>query len=220
LIRYVNYWFIKKFDECWIPDFEGTVNLAGILSHPKKLPENACFIGPLSHLNLQISKVNLAPEINSDYDILLILSGPEPQRSILEKNLLEQLITTSYSCLIVKGKPLENSFARSAKISIISHLNSSQLARLIVKTPVVISRSGYSTIMDMISLKKSAILIPTPGQTEQEYLAQYVMKNKWFYCVSQDKFNLESAIKRFKDFLPDNFPQIESTLDKRLRKLI
>ena len=193
LINYINHWFIEKYDECWVPDFEGNENLAGELSHPKKKHGNVKYIGILSRFKDLLGETN--PDIFSKkFDILVILSGPEPQRTILEKLLVKQISSTNYKTLIVQGKPEQKFNSNSENIEFINHLSSLDLKTLINDTPVIICRSGYSSIMDLVVLNKSAILIPTPGQTEQEYLAQYLSKKNWFCKAEQHRFDLEKAI--------------------------
>jgi UDP-N-acetylglucosamine:LPS N-acetylglucosamine transferase len=80
------------------------------------------------------------------------------------------------------------------------------LNELLNNSEYIVARSGYSTIMDLLAVKKNAILIPTPGQTEQEYLGQYSHEKKWMYSVAQKNFNLQAAMNDFKKaelVLPD-----------------
>jgi len=89
-----------------------------------------------------------------------------------------------------------------------------------LETPVIISRSGYSTIMDLVRLNKSAILIPTPGQTEQEYLAKLMMERKWFYAVSQNDFNLEMACKKYFEYKPEQIKADQNLLHQQIKLLL
>jgi len=219
LINRLNHWFIAKFNECWIPDFPGEFNLSGTLSHNAKLPLNAFFIGILSRFKLQNNNISKSFELSSKYDILLIISGPEPQRSIFEKNCVVQISISGYSALVVQGKPLEKSSEQIGKIRFVNHLNSRQLYQLIIETPIIISRSGYSTIMDLTVLGNSAILVPTPGQTEQEYLAKIMLEKKWFYTVSQAKFNLDEAIVSMKNYFPGKIPENSTLLKEKIKSL-
>lgn len=181
LIQNRNYKFINLYNECWIPDFEGKNNIAGILSHPKNFPAIPTkFIGPLSRF-----KKNIARPYNKKY--LIVLSGPEPQRTILEKKLLQIVPKLDGKILIVRGKPsAENIERNSENCEIINHLDTKNLQNAFDESEFVISRSGYTTIMELLSLQKKSILIPTPGQTEQEYLAQHLMQQNWCYSCAQD----------------------------------
>ncbi|MBN2755607.1 MAG: hypothetical protein JXR51_00435 [Bacteroidales bacterium] len=194
----INMFFIKKYNHCFIPDFEGESNLSGKLSHNLKLPLNAKFIGILSRF-----KIDKKSEIseNQKFEILAIISGPEPQRTIFENILISQIKKTNYKALIVRGKPLSKPKENIENIVFENHLSSEELQNLIVQTPVIISRSGYSTIMDLVSLNKKAILVPTPKQTEQEYLSEYLKSKNIFYTVSQKDFDLEKVIKKLKGIM-------------------
>ena len=199
VLKKIHYWFIKRYTECWVPDFEAHDNVGGRLSHPGgTVPSNIKYIGCLSRF-----RKNTSPEIK--YDLLVLLSGPEPQRTILEKILLLQLKQFNGSVLMVRGKPGEEEtlFVQQTGITnfhVKSHLTAQALNIAIEQSKLVICRSGYTTIMDLIKLKKKAILIPTPGQTEQEYLGRYLMERKIFYSVPQDKFLLSEVLKNAAGF--------------------
>ncbi|MBI4645625.1 MAG: glycosyl transferase family 28 [Bacteroidia bacterium] len=192
--------FIKNFDECWIPDFKEKPGLSGDLSHKYPLPANARFIGPLSRFN-NLEKIT--PDINC-CDILVILSGPEPQRTLLEQLLTEQLTISDLQTIVLRGKPEEEKSPEIAgNITFYNHLTTSEICKLIGNSKIVICRSGYSSIMDLIALqKKEAILIPTPGQTEQEYLAEYYKTRNFYYSETQNNFNLYKAMKEMNDYNP------------------
>lgn len=218
---------IRKFDQCWIPDYPGTQNLSGELSHRFRLPGNAVFIGAVSRFILPPFQV--VPAVNnrggdliqeSDLrpvplgskapavDLLILLSGPEPQRSILQKNILKQALSFKSSCVILQGIP--GKFKRTdltSTVTMYSHLPSGELKNLIFSAKNVICRSGYTGIMDLALMHKKALLIPTPGQTEQEYLAEYLAGKGMFMACNQDALNLESAIKMLSEFNPEfNLP--------------
>ncbi len=183
----IHRWFIKKYNECWIPDWEGKDNLSGDLSHKYKIPSNARFIGPLSRFE-GLQHVVEAMK----YDIVCILSGPEPQRTILEDILIKQNSKSKFKTIIVRGQPGKSMPENTEKIEFVNHLPTKQLAETIKRSKLVVCRSGYSGIMDLIALNKKAILIPTPGQTEQEYLAEHVKTNNLFVTVKQDELDLKS----------------------------
>ncbi len=217
-INKINHRFINKYNECWVPDLEGENNLAGELSHPGKKPQNVKYIGILSRFKSEPRK-NLTgfekpDRFKAEYDILVILSGPEPQRTILEDILTQQISKTAYKTLIVQGNPGSESKSPFKNIQFLNHLETNKLKSLLLKTNIIICRSGYSSIMDLVTLKKSAILIPTPGQTEQEYLAVYLSNKNWFYTVSQNKFELEKAIEELrKTKIYCKFEKIEHILN-------
>ncbi len=175
---------IKKFDTCWVPDFEGKVNLSGKLGHPKHVPKNVFYIGPLSRMKkLDIEKKN---------DILVLLSGPEPQRTFLEEKLMEELSGLDKKILFVLGKVEEQIHCyNEGNIRVYNYLGSKALEKTINESEVVISRSGYTTIMDLAVLEKKAFFIPTPGQFEQEYLAKRLKIKGLVPSCKQEKFTKE-----------------------------
>lgn len=198
-IQKVHYYFIKKFSNCWVPDFKEN-GFAGELSHQKNMPSNILYLGPLSRFEKQTD----VPKI---YDLLISISGPEPQRTIFEKMILFQLKTCNKKILLVRGLPEENKEPDIIRdsIKIVNHLSGDDLNRAFQQSELIISRSGYTTIMDLMKLGKNAILIPTPGQTEQEYLSNYLMEKKIFYSAGQDNFSLDSVLAHVSIF-PFNKP--------------
>jgi len=190
-IRDFNYKYINKYSACWVMDDE-TLNLAGELSKPNKLPNNTSYIGIQSRFKKQ--------ETEKEYDYLAIVSGPEPQRTILEKGLVNALKDRQEKSLIVLGKPELNTSKQLGNLSIKSHLNAKELNTAIAQAELIICRPGYSTVMDLAVLEKKAIFIPTPGQTEQEYLAENFKAAGICYAQNQSDFDFETAIKESKSY--------------------
>jgi uncharacterized protein (TIGR00661 family) len=183
---------IKKFDECWIPDFKGNINLSGDLSHKYKISDKHYFIGPLSRFSTVNNQSAFATKKNK---ILFLLSGPEPQRSIFENIILNQLKNISIKAVVVRGLTESNEEKKLNKNTVLfSHLPTDKIEELINNSEIVVSRSGYSSIMDLLALKARAVLVPTPGQTEQEYLADFHAKNDLFSCIKQDTFDVNFVI--------------------------
>jgi len=213
--------FIRKYDECWIPDFDGMPNLSGDLSHKYPTPNNTFFIGPLSRFSDLKTTVDLIAVHDFDYDLMVVLSGPEPQRTIFEKLILSQLKNWSLKTIIVQGKTEENTKTLlSENIEVVSRLSSEKLKELFSESKNIIMRSGYSGIMDIVALEKKAILVPTPGQTEQEYLADYFCEQKIFYSQKQDALNIKDALTEVQSFTKF-FPETEFLLlDKRIKKIL
>lgn len=188
LLQNINYRYIRKYSACWIPDYAGTNNLSGILAHPKVLPPNTTYLGCLSRF------VN-RPNVPKQYDLLVLISGPEPQRSNLEKMVLDQVKSLPISALIVSGKPgTPEKQQITPQIQQVNHLNANELNEAMLASDMVLSRSGYTTLMDLVKLNKKAILIPTPGQSEQVYLGKFLMEKGFFYNIPQEKFNLPEAL--------------------------
>jgi uncharacterized protein (TIGR00661 family) len=190
-IRNLNYKYINKFDVCWIMDGE-KVNLAGSLSKPDILPENTVYLGVQSRFEKR--------EVEKKYEFLGIVSGPEPQRSILEKGLIKALQGRKGNSLIVLGKTELSKSEQIGNLTIKSHLNAENLNTAILQAELIICRPGYSTIMDLAKLEKKAIFIPTPGQTEQEYLAENFMQDGICFAQNQAEFNLDAALQKSKTF--------------------
>jgi len=195
ILQQWNYKFINQFHECWVPDEKGENNFAGELSHPVKMPSIPTkYIGSLS----RFEKKDIDENKNH---LLIILSGPEPQRTILENKVIDQIVNYPATVTIVRGLPGEKNIIPSTNtIHFYNHLSSEELNNEAMKAEFIISRSGYSTVMDIAALQKKSILIPTPGQTEQEYLAGYLMKNKFSFCVKQSNLSLLENIQEAKRF--------------------
>jgi hypothetical protein len=205
LLRVVNYANIRRFSLCWVPDIEGADNLAGLLSHPRRLPPAPVrYIGWLSRLEPVTTEIL--------YDLLVLLSGPEPQRTILEALIWAQLDGVPGRIILVRGLPIAGSPAHPtagspahptagspahppAGTAIYNHLPARDLARVISQSRLVVARSGYSTVMDLARLGKTAIYIPTPGQPEQEYLGRYLEQRGRGICRRQSGFVLREAME-------------------------
>ena len=185
LAQKMHYHFINKYTACWVPDAAGEYNLAGDLSHPPKMPKTRVeYIGPLSRFEKTVG--------TKKYGLAIILSGPEPQRTIFEDLILKELEQYSGTCIFIRGLPGNADIkpCGNEKIEIHNHLSAPALSEAIQRSDLVICRGGYTTVMDLVKLQHKAILIPTPGQTEQEYLADYLSSRHYFYSMEQDKFSL------------------------------
>ena len=179
---------IHQFDECWIPDYpDPLMNLSGKLSHRYKLPRNARYVGILSRFKSPQRFQGMA--ISDYYDVVFVLSGPEPQLGILFHICKAWADHAGKKTLIISGYHHKEytSTTGNSHVRIVPHLDSVNFRQALVSAGVVICRSGYSAIMDLITLGKTAILIPTPGQTEQEYLADSLSKKGLFRYIKQHK---------------------------------
>lgn len=194
ILQKLNYKYIRRYSACWIPDFAGDNNLSGILGHPKELPPHTSYIGCLSRFQPREGVKQL-------YDLLVLISGPEPQRSNLEKLILEQIKQLPIRALIVSGKPgTPHQEQITPNVLQVNHMNAQELNEAMLASGMVLSRSGYTTLMDLAKLNKKAILVPTPGQSEQVYLGEYLMEKGYFYSIPQDKFNLGKALEAAASF--------------------
>ena len=208
--------YIRKYKELWIPDFGGEPNLSGKLSHIHKMPiKNTHFIGTLS----RFSNLQFKP-ITEQIDLLILISGPEPQRSLLEEMLIKQALQTNLKTVVLQGKPEDVKVTVTKNIKIIPHLPDVELATLVQAAKIVVGRPGYSTLMDLAVFGKTAIFIPTPGQTEQEYLAGKMRKNGIAYSQKQSEFKLIEAISEVVKF--SKLPQMSSNnvLEERIDLLL
>ena len=195
LLSKVHYKHIKKYHQCWVIDVEGTPNLSGDLAHPKQMPENAKFIGLLS----QLADENLN-DTTTDH-ILILLSGPEPQRTMLSDILWEQAKTLDKKIVFVEGSnAIKERKEFPSHISYHKQLTKDDLLPLLKAASIVICRSGYSTLMDLVALDKKAILIPTPGQTEQEYLGKHLHKEGVYLHANQNSFSLQRSLNTAENF--------------------
>lgn len=177
--------FIKRFTECWVPDNNGKPNFTGKLGHIARFDIPLKYIGPISRFTIIKSEIT--------YDLMVLISGPEPQRSLFEELVFKELKEYKRKVLVVKGL-IENKqiFTEKGNITIYNYMTSNQLEKSINESKMILSRSGYTTIMDLAKLHKKAFFIPTPGQFEQEYLARYLHKQKIVpYCI-QDDFSIHN----------------------------
>ncbi len=184
---------IKKFDVCWVPDVEAkTLNLSGKLGHIKGEPFPIKYLGVLSRMKKK--------DLPKTIDILVLLSGPEPQRSILEEKLKESLKNNKKEVLIIQGiVEKEQKWQQFKNIKIVNFMQSAELETTINKSEIVVSRSGYTTLMDLTVLEKKAFFIPTPGQYEQEYIAKRLKKLSIVPSCKQEKFT-EKKLNKIADY--------------------
>ncbi|WP_256867426.1 glycosyltransferase [Winogradskyella forsetii] len=175
---------ISKFNECWVPDYASEKNLSGILGHIEGFNAALTYLGPLSRFEKQ--------QLEIKYELLVVLSGPEPQRTFLEEKLFHELINFKGNICFVKGViEQEQSISQHKNMSIYNFMTSIELEKAINESEVVLSRSGYTTIMDLAKLEKKAFFIPTPGQFEQEYLSEKLESEGIAPFCNQDEFCLD-----------------------------
>lgn len=175
---------IKRFDECWVPDNIGEDNLSGDLGHTNLVGIPVKYIGPLSRFKKMDCPVK--------YDLMVLLSGPEPQRTYLQNLLLKELENFKDKLLFVKGVvDGESKVSVSGNLTSYNYLTSEALEKALNESKVVLSRSGYTTVMDLAKLEKQAFFIPTPGQFEQEYIAHRLTKLGHVPSCKQHEFKVE-----------------------------
>ncbi len=201
LFNKLQHYVIRKYNECWVPDFEFPDNLGGELTRQPRGIMNLKYTGPLSRFkDLSIYNKN-----ERTYEILVVLSGPEPQRTILEDKLVKELQEIKKTVLFVRGVVGQDEIYAKEGIHYVDMLTSDKLGKYLALAECVICRSGYTSVMDLYLLQKKAILIPTPGQPEQEYLAWWLDSKGYFIKTEQDKLLFENAIKRLQSV---KFPEL------------
>ena len=178
---------IRRFNQCWVPDTPDR-KLGGVLSMSKSIVPK--FIGPLSRMTGNRLSA-------TTFRVLGLISGPEPQRTMFEDLLFREFNSSDLDYYVVRGLPSEKDVSRDRSFT---HLPSQQLNDMINAAEVVVCRPGYSTIMDLAILKKKAIFVPTPGQTEQLYLAKELEKKKIAPMILQRELSLTSALAKLSDY--------------------
>lgn len=179
---------IKKFSQCWIPDVETKPNLSGKLGHLENPEGNIKYIGPLSRLHKR--------PVDKKYDLMVILSGPEPQRGMLEAQLSNEMELYKGKVIFIKGKiEPEQKVEQVGDVTYYNFMNTEQLENTFNESEMVLCRSGYTTIMDLAQLGKKAFFIPTPGQYEQEYLAKKLKKEGLVPFAKQEDFKIENLLE-------------------------
>jgi predicted glycosyltransferase len=214
-------WLISHYNECWVPDIPGGKNLSGDLSHQHPLPKNGYYIGILSRFENAIRLVKPADDKKAT-ELLVMLSGPEPQRTIFENVILNELaLYPQQNVVILQGLPGKlHQSSPLPGVVIFNHLPDEEIGQLIGRAGVIICRPGYSTIMDLVTLGRNAILVPTPGQTEQEYLARHLSADGIFYRMDQEGFRLSLALQAGQKLVKSiDFQNDRSLLETRINNL-
>lgn len=179
---------IKKHAECWVPDVEAAPNLSGKLGHWEDTALPTRYIGPLSRFHKK--------PLRKRYDLLVVLSGTEPQRTLLENKLRPALADYPGQAVFVCGKiEKEEKITREGNITFYNFMNTALLEKTFNESEIVLCRSGYTNIMDLAILGKKAFFIPTPGNHEQEYLAKKFKKAGVAPFAPQDSFSWEDLEK-------------------------
>ncbi len=211
IVNYFIHKLIRNFDQCWVPD-ELSNRITGKLTEAKGL--SLTFIGMLS----RFKEVKL---VKKKYDILVLLSGPEPSRTLFEKEMIKKLMATAFKAMLVRGLPgNESTVDVGDNVAQENHLNSKELNQVIAESEIILCRSGYSTIMDLAKLSKKAIFIPTPGQTEQLYLAKRLNKNKIAYKTTLKKIDLNKDIALASTYLGFSESYNNALLVKAVKELL
>lgn len=175
--------YLVDFNEIWVPDYPSPDSITGVLSQNSKLKSEVNFIGLLSRFN------HVTKEKGSN--ILCILSGPEPQRTVLENELIR---SASHLENITLVRGTRNKMESKPPFwKVVDLCTGDELAELLKTSEIIIARNGYSTVMDLMVSGKKGVLIPTPGQTEQEYLATIPTLRRRFSIIKSVE-SLEEAL--------------------------
>ncbi len=221
LIQKITYQFINKYSACWVADMKPPHNLSGVLASPSKLPSiPVWYMNCLSRL---MDEPKLEAKENSNKPVIKflgIVSGPEPQRTLLENLLWEQGNEIGQPFVVVAGLPNEKLYQKNTTNGYLyHHLNGADLKAQISSAQYIICRGGYTTLMEMIPYHKKLIFIPTPGQTEQAYLAKYWQEKKWAIGFKQSEFNLATALEMAEAFDYQQPPFIAFSKESLLTEL-
>lgn len=219
-LQKLHYKYLDRFCAKWVADTHQAPGLAGVLSHPARLPKHTRYLGLLSAFD------NTGVHNTGAGTLLVLISGPEPQRSMLSKILWQQVLQHNGKVVFVEGsETTEAPQSIPAHITWHNRIAGEHLQSLLQDAAMVVCRSGYSTIMDLIALRKKAILIPTPGQTEQEYLGKQLAEQGLFYVTPQAGFHLSSALDKAakvpynRSTLQDHFRDYKPVIDDWLATL-
>ncbi len=212
LPEFFNYLFFKRFDRIVIPDISNELSLTGELSHRMRfLPEEKLYYGGiLTDFPKSRSKTM------DGIDYFIIISGPEPQRTKFENIILRQLHTLPGKAIVVLGKPERQYKIVQGNAEIYAYLDRKQISYYMQSAKLIISRPGYTTVMDMIKSGKKGIFIPTPGQVEQVYLARYFEKQGWCFYQPQHQIDLPKAIEKGTHY--DGFPSAAAIPDMSINR--
>ena len=191
IIQKVQYYFINKFSECWVPDSKSYPGFAADLSHPAVMPKvPVTYIGALSQFSVLQNASTTALPVK--YKYCFLLSGPEPQRSLLQDIIESGAHQLQAPSILIEGRPsdLPNHYQIKKTLTKLRYASGQDLLDIILQSEFVVCRSGYSTLMELLPLHKKMILIPTPGQTEQEYLAASLAHRQMAVIMDQSTFDL------------------------------
>lgn len=202
----------NNFGRVIVPDFPKR-ELTGIFSNPKSYKMPVDYIGTISHLEKK--------KIKQDIDCFVTISGPEPQRTIFEEKILSQLSALKGKVVIGLGKPEDKSVIKKSNATIYGFLNSAKQEEMMNRAKFIISRPGYTTVMDIVELeKKKALFVPTPGQPEQEYFGELYKEEKLFEIVDQEDLNLKEDLKNSGEYKGFECPWKTKESVKKFIKII
>jgi uncharacterized protein (TIGR00661 family) len=210
-----NSYFQKYFKNIMVPDYEQN-GISGDLAHDLKLlkSDKVVYFGIMSDFNKL--------DVPEDVDLLFSISGPEPQRQVLEDLVCQQINDVNGKIILSLGRSLDSHIEAKKhefndNIQLYDFLPGEQRELIMNRSKFIVSRSGYSTLMDIYALGKKAMFIPTPQQTEQEYLAKYHEKLGNFLYINQEELNIKSDLNHAKQYKgPDRNYELKKNTEKFL----
>mgnify|MGYP000011690009 FL=1 len=218
-IEFLGEWFnifmFRRYEQIIIPDIQSDQNLTGDLTHTGKISNRP----KLHYLGVfcSVSKMN----IKEDIDYLFSVSGPEIQRTLFEEIILDQISHIPGKKVVVLGKPDDKrTYDNIENTEIYSHVNREKQNELLNRAKFVVCRSGYTTVMELVALNKPALMIPTPGQTEQEYLASHYRKTGLFFTANQNGLDLLAELNKIQNFTQPCMDHIPVNDTKAFRQLL
>jgi UDP:flavonoid glycosyltransferase YjiC (YdhE family) len=204
----INSFFHTKYEGVIVPDINpngGSLNLSGKLcrSNLDATNKRAYYAGILTSTGKKL--------VDEDLDYLIIVSGPEPQRTKLEEIIMKQMQKLPGEKVVLLGSPQEEDHKKlDEHTTVHSYVSTDEKVELMNRARFLITRSGYTTMMEMAELdKKHGLFTPTPGQTEQEYLSSYYAKLGWFLSRSQYKIKLPDDVDAAMQY--HGFPKMTKT---------
>jgi uncharacterized protein (TIGR00661 family) len=210
------YRWINKFSYCWVPDMVD--GIAGKLSHPTKLPTI-----PIAYINL-LSRFSII-QTAIKYKYCFLISGPEPQRSIFEEKVFEVVRELQEPVAVVRGLPDipetvddNETTVYGLQSTVYFHLPTTELATIIQQSEFIVCRGGFTSLMELLVLKKKLIVVPTPCQTEQEYLAEILMQQNKLFVITQSLFNKKTLDQA--DSFPYSFSELKSFDEADMHQLL
>ena len=213
--EWFNFFMFRHYNAIIIPDVKMFPNLTGDLTHTGKISNHP----KLHYLGVFCSVAKL--NIEEDIDYLFSVSGPEIQRTLFEEIILDQISHIPGKKVVVLGKPADiQSYDDIENTEIYSHVNREKQNELLNRAKFVVCRSGYTTVMELVTLKKSALMIPTPGQTEQEYLARHYQSTGIFHIAMQDGLDILSELNKIKNSVRPRMDHIPVNDTEAIRRLL
>ncbi|MFP4223274.1 MAG: glycosyltransferase [Phycisphaeraceae bacterium] len=184
--------WLRPAEKLLVPDHDQR-GLSGDMSHKTRFfpREKMVFLGQLSSLSLPDDPPG------QDIDTFISISGPEPQRTRFQAKVLGQLGRLKGRTVVTLGLPgREPPRVKDvpANVEIHAYLGRAEQQRMMLRSRLVVCRSGYTTLMELAELGRPALLVPTPAQTEQLYLAKTLREQGLFHSVKQSELDLSRDI--------------------------